>query len=332
MAYAKKTILLLLAEPFAASRRGGALSRSRGVAEVETWLAGVPELSLVANVRAVRLPAMSAHKQPELWQEAARMIGQHYRSTDGFVLVQPAGFVPYTAAALALMLQNLGKPVIIAGSAERGQGKRGRPAREPEWGEIGMRANLVNAVQFATLDIGEVAVLDGNALYRGSTFTPPPYAQSARHAEQDCLGRIDFGLRLLHGYKHRAGTTLRLRMALRPHIVHIVATPGVVAPVIEAKDSRSGSSILFTLTSGPIPPELVNLMRSYMRRGVAAGIFLFMSSPAKASGYYLLHSMTPAMAVVKFMWALGQERRPASVQKLLDTDCAGEYRGKGTKP
>lgn len=332
MAYAKKTILLLLTGPSAAVRRGGTSRRSRSVAEVESWLAGVPELSLVANVRAVRLPGMSAHKQPALWQQAARMIGQHYRSTDGFVLVQPASYAPYTAAALALMLQNLGKPVIIAGSAERGRPRRGRSARESEWGEIGMRANLVNAVQFATLDIGEVAVLDGNALYRGSTYTPLAGTQSAQHAEQDCLGRIDFGLRLLHGYRRRTAIALRLCTALRPHIVHIVATPGIVAPAIEAKDSRSGSGILCTLTSGPIPPELVNLMRSYMRRGIAAGIFLPTAGSAKPSGYYLLRGMTPAMAVVKFMWALGQERRPASVQKLLDTDSAGEYRGKAEKP
>lgn len=332
MAYVKKTILLLFAEPSVAARRDGASLRSRGEAEVETWLAGVPELSLVANVRAVHLPAMSAQKQPELWQVAARTIGQHYRSTDGFVLVQPASFVPYTAAALALMLQNLGKPVIVAGSLERGRGRRGRPSREPEWGEIGMRANLVNAVQFATLDIGEVAVLDGNALYRGSTYTPLAGLQSVQRAEQECLGRIDFGLRLIHGYKRRAGTALRLRTALRPHIVHIVATPGIVAPAIEAKDARSGSGILFSLNNSSIPPELITLVRSYMRRGIAAGIFLSPAASAKPSGFYLLHGMTSVMAVVKFMWVLGQERRPASIQQLLDTDCAGEYRGKGIRP
>lgn len=331
MAYAKKTILLLLAEPSVASSRDGASRKPSMVTEVESWLAGVPELSLVANVRAVHLPTLGAHEQPELWQEASQMISRHYRSADGFVLVQPTSDVPYTAAALALMLQNLGKPVVIAGSADRGQGKRGRPAREQQWGEIGMRANLVNAVQFATLDIGEVAVLDGNALYRGTTYTPLANVQSAQHTEQDCLGRIDFGLRLLHGYKRRVASTLRLRTALRPHIVHIVATPGMVAPVIDANNSPTGDGILFSLTSGSIPPELINLMRSYMRRGVAAGAFLPAACTAQPSGFYLLRGLTQAMAIVKFMWALGQGRHPASIQKLLDTDCAGEFRGKTEK-
>ncbi|XP_060650177.1 L-asparaginase [Drosophila nasuta] len=51
------------------------------------------------------------------WIRMANNIGEYYERYDGFVILHGTDTMAYTASALAFMLENLGKPVVITGAA-----------------------------------------------------------------------------------------------------------------------------------------------------------------------------------------------------------------------
>jgi L-asparaginase len=50
------------------------------------------------------------------WKEMARVVKANYDEYEGFVILHGTDTLAYTASALAFMLENLNKPVIITGS------------------------------------------------------------------------------------------------------------------------------------------------------------------------------------------------------------------------
>lgn len=58
----------------------------------------------------------SPDMSPADWSEIARDICAHYQEYDGFIVLHGTDTMAYTASALAFMLKNLAKPVIVTGS------------------------------------------------------------------------------------------------------------------------------------------------------------------------------------------------------------------------
>ena len=58
----------------------------------------------------------SANMRPSNWLEIAKDIEARYDEFDGFVVIHGTDTMAYTASALAFLLQNLAKPVILTGS------------------------------------------------------------------------------------------------------------------------------------------------------------------------------------------------------------------------
>ncbi|KAH8264035.1 hypothetical protein KR038_000881, partial [Drosophila bunnanda] len=95
------------------------------------------------------------------WQMIAREIGKNYKIYDGFVVLQGTDTMAYTASALAFMLENLSKPVVVTGGQipifeARSDG----------------RDNFLNAMLLAgNYSIPEVVVFFGNKILRGCRST-----------------------------------------------------------------------------------------------------------------------------------------------------------------
>ncbi|KAH8367433.1 hypothetical protein KR200_004199, partial [Drosophila serrata] len=95
------------------------------------------------------------------WQMIAREIGKTYKAYDGFVILQGTDTLAYTASALAFMLENLSKPVVVTG----GQ----MPIFEAR---SDGRDNFLNAMLLAgNYSIPEVVVFFGNKILRGCRST-----------------------------------------------------------------------------------------------------------------------------------------------------------------
>lgn len=103
----------------------------------------------------------SANMTPEHWERIARDIERHYASFDGFLVLHGTDTMAYTSSALAFLLQDLAKPVILTGS-QLPLGHFRNDARE----------NLKTALLLAGESrVPEVGLFFGEVLLRGCRAT-----------------------------------------------------------------------------------------------------------------------------------------------------------------
>lgn len=99
----------------------------------------------------------SANMAPQDWTAIAQDIAAHYDEFDGFVVLHGTDTMAYTAAALAFMLRNLRKPVVLTG-AQIPLSELRSDAHE----------NLLNALLIAAHQpLPEVCLCFGSRLLRG---------------------------------------------------------------------------------------------------------------------------------------------------------------------
>ncbi len=110
----------------------------------------VPEIFDIANVTPKLLfNIMSEDMRPEYWARIAHEVAKMLNGgEDGVVIAHGTDTMAYTASALAFMLRDLGKPVILVGS----QRSSDRPSSDAAM-------NLICSVKMATADFGEVAIV-----------------------------------------------------------------------------------------------------------------------------------------------------------------------------
>nr|VFK39544.1 MAG: L-asparaginase [Candidatus Kentron sp. SD]VFK80389.1 MAG: L-asparaginase [Candidatus Kentron sp. SD] len=119
---------------------------------------GVARLDVVSLEKPIDSSNISARD----WREMASIIRENYDAYEGFVLLHGTDTMAYTSSALAFMLENLAKPVIITGSQLPIDEARSDAPR-----------NVVAAIEFAAArSLGhpvapEVCALFHNRLFRG---------------------------------------------------------------------------------------------------------------------------------------------------------------------
>ncbi|NOZ12369.1 MAG: asparaginase [Acidobacteria bacterium] len=84
-------------------------------------------------------------------------IRENYNRFDGFVIIHGTDTMAFHASALSFMVKNNTKPIIFTGSQ--------KPLRHIR---TDARLNLVNSVEFATMEIPEVCVCFNSTLFRGN--------------------------------------------------------------------------------------------------------------------------------------------------------------------
>jgi L-asparaginase len=150
---------------------GGTLMMRSGVGtplEPEKYerdlLSELPVLGKIADVDTrILFRIDSSDMQPEKWIEIAATIHDALDDYDGVVVVHGTDTMAYTASALAFLLPDLDKPVILTGS-QRPLDQIRSDARE----------NLIDAFQLATQPIPEVGLAFHSHLFRGCRLTQLP--------------------------------------------------------------------------------------------------------------------------------------------------------------
>jgi len=97
----------------------------------------------------------SSDMSHEEWHHIAKLIEQHYFDYDGFVVIHGTDTMAFTASALAFMLENLGKTVVVTGS-------------QVSIAEIinDGRKNLITSIIVAgTIDIPEVCIFSTTVFF-----------------------------------------------------------------------------------------------------------------------------------------------------------------------
>ena len=274
------------------------------------------------------------------WQEMARVVSEHYEEYEGFVILHGTDTMAFTASALAFMLRNLAKPVILTGSQ--------RPIGQPR---SDAAQNLVTAIELAAAEllggvvVPEVCVFFRDQLFRGcrarkldatsfAAFASPKYPALGSVGERVVIDR-----RLICRHP---GEPLRLVERLEPHIASLDVFPGMSATLLRNLLRTEGlrGVVLKTFGTGNAPstPEFLDAIGEAIRAGITIVDVSQCASGEVELGLYDVSSgllsrgvvsgldMTPEAALTKMCVVLGGEPEPGRAADLMQLDLAGEQR------
>lgn len=307
---------------------GGALSHCK---DAVILTERVPELADLARVDLLTVSNTdSSNIQPGLWAETARAVYERMDEYDGFVVTHGTDTICFTSAALAFMLQELPKPVVVTG------------AQVPldDIGSDGHR-NLINAVRVAVSDIAEVTVVFGSEIINGTRAkkTSAFDLQAITSVNAYPLGNIGLFTKFNAAARRRGPRKVLFQPFLNDRVAALHVYPGMDPGVLEYLASTHAGIVLAGYGAGNIPTEVKSLIpaiRSATRAGVPVVIctqciigstqmeLYEVGRAALEAGAIPAMDMTPETALVKLMWVLGQTDDLARVSSMMQKPFAGE--------
>ncbi|GAB6042523.1 asparaginase [Endothiovibrio diazotrophicus] len=286
-------------------------------------------------------PLDSCNVGPEHWRAMAQVIQEHYDRYAGFVVLHGTDSMVYTASALAFMLQELAKPVVITGSQIAGVVNARNDAHQ----------NMVTAIMLANSTahnlppIPEVIIAFGNRILRGCRakkmnvtsyqgFDTPNYAHLGVCGDHVAIER-----------KHiRRPSVLPLQVYDRmdTNVITVEVFPGmqnsqVLANVL--RDENLKGVVVKAYGAGNIPtqPAFLNLFKEFIDKGGVVVVTTSVPTGQVVMGLYetsqvLLDrgliggfDITSEAALCKLMMLLGNyPDDPATVRRLMQQSLVGE--------
>jgi L-asparaginase len=272
---------------------------------------------------------------PAEWLAIARRLRDDFRRYDGFVVVHGTDTMAYTASALAFMLEDLDKPVILTGS----QMALCEPRSDAQ-------QNLVTSLRLAAdYPIPEVCVFFDSALFRGCRTVKVNCDGFDAFASPNCgpLGTagIDIDVdwqRVRRPPPRPPGGGLTVHERLDTHVGVLWIFPGITGAIVGnllAPPLKAVVLLAFGLGNGPVNDrEFVAALKEADERGVVivdctqcligsvdvSGYRTGLGRHGAVSGY----DMTPEAALAKLFYLFGKGCSPAEVKARIGVDLRGE--------
>jgi L-asparaginase len=283
----------------------------------------------------------SSNIQPEHWLQIARAAHGALDRCDGVIVTHGTDTMAYTASALAFMLRNLNKPVVLTGSQI--------PASEPNSDAAG---NLRTAVAAVERCIRGVTVAFGGRVINGTRAVKTSTMDMAAFDSIGAPPMAEFkadGLRV-----HAASTALvepgspsRLDDRLCPDVCLVKLIPGTKPELFDALLALKYRGVVIEAFGAGgvhyIGRNLVEKIAMLRRAGVVVAVcsqclyervdltVYEVGSRLLEAGVITCSDMTTEAAVTKLMWALGRapdhetDADPiAKVGAIFATSYAGE--------
>ncbi len=330
MAKQLPTITLLFAGGATLQTEGKTIVTVQSAADAQAWLEHFPELNLIAKVEPVFVLADGKDIEPEDWNSVTKIIKDRYASTDGFVILQGVDSMLYTGAFLSFALQGLGKPVVLTGSPLTPEHNQAADLQGfiSHYRTLGVRANLINAVQVATKNLVEVSILFGNQLLRANRGRKSPGTSFNvfEADETDVLGRVDFGIKL-KAEQQRTTDPLHVVALQDKHVAIVRLHPGFrpdeLSRVVQEKPD---AIILHTYMQGGVPTKLAPLLRLAEQQGTAVVVFNpYLAASVTADTATVISGMSYEALYAKVLWALSKTTNPEIARKLLLQPTRNEF-------
>lgn len=277
--------------------------------ELQNWLDQQFEIGLIAQPIAEVIPApLASSTSGTTWQHLAETILKHQQTSEAFIIITHLESLLTTSAALSFMVQGLSKPLVFTSSPNNttyGQ-------VEALTKDFGIRANLLNALQVATLGITEPVIVFGNRIVR-ATRAVRTYDSSInlfQSFQTPLLGTIDFGVHLTE------------EKSLQPK--RLISTP-VFEQKLFTIDGFSDISqvqvpegVKGIISRAPLTTEWIE------KNAKGRPVMLWSSSAVEHPLAIRVDQMTWEAAVVKFGWVLAQTQDIKQVQELMLKNVIGE--------
>jgi L-asparaginase len=306
----------------------GTLSQCR---EADVLLECVPELRQIADIDLLALANIdSSNLQPGLWKTVADAIYERMDRYDGFVVTHGTDTITYTSAALAFMIQELPKPIVVTGA-------------QVPLGEIGNdgHVNLINAVRVATSNLAEVAVVFGSQIIYGTRAKKTSVfdLQAIVSVNEQPMGDIGLFIKFNSTIRTRNRRKPLLQPTLNENVARIAVYPGFKPEILEHLVEIHDGIVLEGYGAGHIPTEANSLIPA-IKNATSRNVPIVVSTQcivgstqmeiyqvgraALEAGAIPALDMTPETAMVKLMWVLGQTGDMVTIHSKMQKPFARE--------
>jgi len=281
------------------------------------WLEQMPELNIVADIEPVLVFNQEAvNIGPAVWIKLAEEIKKRLNQFSGFVVLHGTDNLLYTSSALSFLLPNINKPVVFTG----GPSQMG--TKQP-----GLKANLINALQVASFNFGEVCLMFGNRLLRAnqSSQTKEESLNIFSAPNNATIGRIDFSIRIFEKLVRQSKGPVKLFNKLDTNIEIIEINPFIDFKSLTKIVSGRDGIIINAGCCQNFPEALLSLFEKIDRDIPIVVWSQVIQGPVLGlKNLILINNLTWPAATVKFMWVLSQVRSVVKVKELMSKDVAGE--------
>ncbi len=310
-------------------------------AELQELREQVPELEglgVELESRSFDRPIDSSDMTPELWQELARIVRDHYEDHDGFVILHGTDTMAYTASALSFMLEDLAKPVILTGSQ-----------LPMEILRTDAKENLITSIEIASkyrngmAMVPEVAIyfeyklLRGNRTYKFNAehfdaFRSdgwPPLADVGVHIDihQENLLPNSQGPLKVHDRWGSGVNVLTLFPGIRPEMVEsVVNAPGLRVLILQTYGAGNVPTFpwFHEILQKSVKNGIVILNITQCRAGPSQQGMYEASSELKRLGVVNGFDMTLEAALTKSLFLLGNDPTTEKLKRALGSSLRGE--------
>lgn len=303
-----------------------------------------PELLEHANIKGKAIyNILSENMKPEYWVKAANSVADEINDGSyGVVLAHGTDTMHYTSAALSFILDTP-VPIVVTGA----QRSSDRPSSDAY-------LNLINSVTAAKSGIAEVMVCmhgtendNFGLLHRGTKVRKMHTSRrdTFRSINTSPIAKVQNGnIKILDKelkYKTRNEGEITLKDSIEPNVAFIKSYPGISGEIIDYHIDKGYKGILLEGTGlGHCPEDIV----PSLERAKDSGIPVVMASQCLygevnmhvystgrkliSAGVISAGDMLPETAFVKLIWTLGQTDNQKEVQKIMQTNIAGEIEDK----
>ena len=311
--------------------------------DAEDLYSVVPELADLADIKAkILFSVFSENIGPQHWSKIAESIAEEIRGgADGVVIAHGTDTMGYTAAALSFALTDLPVPVVFVGS----QRSSDRPSSDAATNLLASTA-IAGQAPFAEVAVAmhdwisdeRVAVHLGTRVRKCHTSRRDAF----KSIDSEPLAYYDIPKRTIQMnseiYRPRQKKSdWKVQNQFDPNVALIRFHPGISAGVIDWVTATGYKGLILEGTGlGHVGEVFFAALQRAIDQGIVVGmcsqciwgrVHMNVYSTGRdllKIGVIPLGDMLAETALVKMMWAFGQEKDPEKVKRLVTTNIANE--------
>lgn len=307
-------------------RDPGPLAPSHVAENILPWVRGLEEEIDISGELLYNLD--SSDITPAHWERIGAVITARRADYDGFVVLHGTDTMAYTACALSYMLRGLDRPVVLTGAQ-----------RPIAYVRTDARSNLIHSALCAAMDLPEVGVFFGRALFRGNRATKTSIQSYEAFESPNFPPLVKMGVEVLYPVPHRQPTEpFSFQPGFCTDVDVLTILPGSSPRLLDLTVERGARGVLLRgFGAGNIPqtgwPERIRAatdagvpvaLQSQCLRGTVSLHSYQGGRAALDSGALSTGAMTLEAAVVKLMYLIGQGLSGDGLAAAYATDLSGE--------
>ena len=335
-------IAILLVQGSTLSTQDQTFLRAQKQEDIITWLKYFPELDLIADIESRLLKIhQQNHDEVENWIGFANQIDKLRDIYDGFVLVNDVETITYTATILSFLLINLGKPIVCTGNLSSTFVTESPTESLQQFEFLGVKANLINAVQVATMPHSDVSLMFGNQLVRANrAYRSPDQGFSVFTSFRlESIGKVDFGVRLsTSALAPNYSPKIEVSKEFDNKVEIIQIFPGKQSGLLDDAINSQAEAIIIKSFAQTVfdKPYLESLSSLANVKRVVFHNYLLSDKQKqelekKNPNITIVNNMTLDSTIIKSMMGLVQTKDHEQFSAFLNTDLAGEIASANSK-